>query len=353
MRKCPGAPPEAEEQSCLRWFSQGCAGWLARNSSQRQRLLDHLASPNFGEAFEEWKAAGIEDKPAGDLRQERYAFIEALSEAGERPISPSAFYDIVHDVQVFCQAPELLQENAEIRRGKKLAQAMQDRTRPLAEALAVEKPTLGIYDQTGQQRQANLIGLQALVGRSITRAAIRAGLHTRLGRTELRRALGEMLSREEPSEMVRWFLADLDRLLVRHIKGLEERFSLGGGSPPNLARQALLGGLSEIYEAAGGSLSATWPDDGAHPGSPFARFLTLIYVALPDDIRAFAGKTRKGNEASPSAFIKAAERVLADGKRLRGPMLCPVTDAEYRAAALEHRNRLLERGVISKRDRDE
>ena len=60
---------------------------------------------------------------AGDLRQERDVFIKVLSEAGEIAISDDAFYDIVHDVHLFCEEPERVQQNAEIRSGKKLVDA--------------------------------------------------------------------------------------------------------------------------------------------------------------------------------------------------------------------------------------
>jgi hypothetical protein len=57
--------------------------------------------------------------------------------------------------------------------------------------------------------------------------------------------------------------------------------------------------------------------------------LTLVYLALPDDIRTIASGT-------PRAFVKKAERVLSDREKGIKPsgwaLMTPVTDSALRAA---------------------
>lgn len=348
MRKAPGASPEAHDQSCLRWFTDNFAGWLKRSPALRQQLITNLGTRNFREAYTAWIEGKVEELPP-DLRQQRADFISALSAVGRVPISDSAFYDIVHDVECFRIEPERRQAREEIRRGKQLTEQMRGAVQHLLELLqVVDRPNPTARGESGTQRFVVMSDLQSLLGETVPGRALRERMQRRLRSMPL--------SPGEPSELLSGALGDLAQRLEHHLQGWDKRYGLENknnpdlplGNTPNLAAHDLVHRLSEIYAAAGGKLAASWDYHKACPGGPFSRFLTLIYAALPHSVRYHAAD-------NPSGFATMAGEVLADRKqgiRTSGTMLMwPTTDEAHRAA-LAHRNSLQERTTGPQGDRE-
>jgi hypothetical protein len=130
-----------------------------------------------------------------------------------------------------------------------------------------------------------------------------------------------------------------------------QKWEKPSGSPANEAVRTLLRDLFRIYGAMGGRLEVTWDANKERPTTPLAKFLTVIYLALPDGLRRTAA-------SSASAFVVKAGR--AQSKRWKGvrgaTMLVPVTDAAWRAELdrqAEWDGRPAEAKRLSSWDRDE
>ncbi|HWE16579.1 MAG TPA: hypothetical protein VG758_05260, partial [Hyphomicrobiaceae bacterium] len=116
MRETEGASPEAHDQSCLRWFAASFLGWRTRSPDLRQRLIKSLSTDDFDQAYHAWINVEIgTEKVLADLRLERDTFMRELSAAGAVETSPSVFYDIAHDVEVWRLQPEWFQAREALR----------------------------------------------------------------------------------------------------------------------------------------------------------------------------------------------------------------------------------------------
>jgi hypothetical protein len=249
------------------------------------------------------------------LREEREAFIRALSAAGETDIGPPTFYSIACYVEFFRLNPEHFQQREVIKEGEDLAEALRGLAQALIEVLRAVGPSEGMAgDDAAMQR-----------------IAIMGDLQSRLGETILGRALRGMLPSGEPSELMGHAFADVERSLNECLDDWAKRYGEMQGRRPNDAADDLVHHLSGLYKAMGGRLTATWEGGKeGHPRSAFAKFLTLIYAALPSTVRYIASE-------SPYAFITGkAKRVLLGRKRgirpTRTVFVTPVTDSALRAA---------------------
>jgi hypothetical protein len=317
VRRRLGPSAAAYDQTSLRWFETAFAGWITRRPALRQRLLDSLGTDQFGEAYKAWSEAEIDKgEPPSDLRQEREAFMRALCAAGGRDISPASFYWISRETELFRLEPERFPQRGAIKEGSDLTKALKSRAQGLMEELQAVGPS-----------EVMARGYEA-----VQRMAMMGDLQRRLSETILGRALRGVLPSGEPSELMFHAFADVERCLNECLDDWGKRYGDMQGRPPNMAADDLVHHLAGIYRAMGGQVTATWEGtkEEGYPRSLFARFLTLIYAALPSTVRYIASE-------SPYAFIDGrAKRVLLDRKKGIGPsstvFVTPVTDSAVRAA---------------------
>ncbi|HWE20370.1 MAG TPA: hypothetical protein VG758_24865, partial [Hyphomicrobiaceae bacterium] len=174
---------------------------------------------------------------------ERDTFMRELSAAGAVETSPSVFYDIAHDVEVWRLQPEWFQAREALRDCKAWVEEQRAGFQRLHEALqAVERPNAWVSSEADLERFRVMSDLQGYIGNAA-----------------MEHALGT--------------LAALDQRLEGYLQGWDSRYPVEPGRPPNKATQDLLHRLSETYERAGGRLTTTWTAGKNCPQSPFAKFL--------------------------------------------------------------------------------
>jgi hypothetical protein len=272
-----------------------------------------LGSKRFGDASKAWIGTRLVDGMISDLRKERDAFIKALSSAASVDLAPFA-YDIVHDVERFCRRPNQRQKPAareEIRRWERFAKQMSSSAQQLRDQLQQLHKVREQLEAWAKRGEADLASAQS--DADVERLRIVIDLDRIVMDAVLRDAPQSFcgLSAREHKEWLTRVLVNLCDWLQVQVEVWDLHYPMRG-RPPNLAADGLLHGLCEIYETAGGTPTASWSDTKASPQSPFAQFLTLIYLALPDDLRREAA-------SSPSAFVKRADRVLIDRRNDFGP----------------------------------
>jgi hypothetical protein len=288
-RKIRGRPVEKRERR--RSFAALLPGWLRRTPAQREELIESLGSSDFHEVAKFWLKPKAGREPS-DLRQERRVFIEALSAASEREISPSTFYDIVNAVE--CLAINPMQSQDRKIRNRKIRKSIEDaqkQTTEVMRAVQLLRDALKKFKPTPEGWvHVEDWPLYGFMGR----------LQRILGETVLVRALEKaVLPPAKPSELIVRALSDLDQHLEQCLQ-----WEWPNGRPPNEDVHAFLRELFRIFAGLGGRLEALWNTDKEHPKSPLAKFLTVIYLSLPHDLQQVAGPT-------PSAFVATARRLLS------------------------------------------
>jgi hypothetical protein len=104
-------------------------GWRTRSPDLRQRLIKSLSTDDFDQAYHAWINVEIgTEKVLADLRLERDTFMRELSAAGAVETSPSVFYDIAHDVEVWRLQPEWFQAREALRARPQTSESMLPQT---------------------------------------------------------------------------------------------------------------------------------------------------------------------------------------------------------------------------------
>jgi hypothetical protein len=123
-------------------------------------------------------------------------------------------------------------------------------------------------------------------------------------RSHLVRAVNETLGEKIPFDTLALALGDLESRIGRDLRKLEERCAVPDHRPKKVETAELLERILDVYEeTAGVTESASWNAHVSRPSKGVATFLTVIYDAMPQEVR-------KHVAASAGAFVKAAYREL-------------------------------------------